>query len=394
VAYEEQVILALLEISVFAFLAETMRGAVKRLGIPNVVGEIVAGMILGPYALGGVLDYITGYNVFTLNPYLLFLSEFSMILLVFASGLEHGVGALREAGLWGFAGAALGALLPFGASVALYSSRIGLGSSLVLGTAMGATSLAVAASVIRDLGLKGRGVNFMMAAAAADDVVDLILLSVILGFTSSSGFLGLLRTVGFYTLAWVLIFAVSVVLIPRVANRMSERYIEEMPFVVLFGLTAVMTAIGFSPVISAFIAGVSLAESLKAERIRQVTETLLSFFGSIFFVVVGAQVNLVALTIQGVELSLELTAVAMVFKVVGIIPFVYLHTRDVKESFAVSLGMTPRGETGLVVASVGQSYGLLDQQEFTAVVLMSLLTTLIGAISFRRTEKWITRGDP
>ena len=149
--------------------------------------------------MGGVLDYITGYNVFTLNPYLLFLSEFSMILLVFASGLEHGVGALREAGLWGFAGAALGALLPFGASVALYSSRIGLGSSLVLGTAMGATSLAVAASVIRDLGLKGRGVNFMMAAAAADDVVDLILLSVILGFTSSSGFLGLLRTVGFYT---------------------------------------------------------------------------------------------------------------------------------------------------------------------------------------------------
>jgi len=80
--------------------------------------------------------------------------------------------------------------------------------------------------------------------------------------------------------------------------------------------------------------------------------------------------------------------------VVGIIPFVYLHTRDVKESFAVSLGMTPRGETGLVVASVGKSYGLLDQQEFTAVVLMSLLTTLIGAISFRRTEKWITRGDP
>ena len=181
-------------------------------------------------------------------------------------------------------------------------------------------------------------------------------------------------------------------IIPRLANRLGPNYVEEFPFVVLFGLTVVMTALGFSPVISAFIAGVALAESTKREEVLKISGTLLSIFGSIFFVVVGLQVNIAEISLGVVELSLELTAVAVLFKVLGVLPFAYLGLKNWRSSIAVAVGMTPRGETGLVVASLGESLGAINRGEFSALVLMAILTTLLGATMFRRIATWLNQG--
>jgi len=325
---------------------------------------------------------------------LLFLAEFSMILLIFASGLEHGTSSLRSARVMGFLGATTGALLPFLVTLILYWSSLGLIPTLVIGTAMGATSLAAVASTLREMNLQGKASNYLMAASSSDDVVDLILLSVVLASIGSAELSALMvvRTVAFYLVAWAITFFVSVLIIPRLANRLGPNYVEEFPFVVLFGLTVVMTALGFSPVISAFIAGVALAESTKREEVLKISGTLLSIFGSIFFVVVGLQVNIAEISLGVVELSLELTAVAVLFKVLGVLPFAYLGLKNWRSSIAVAVGMTPRGETGLVVASLGESLGAINQGEFSALVLMAILTTLLGATMFRRIATWLNQG--
>jgi len=390
----DEVTLAFFEVSLLIFLAEAVRSFLGKYGIPLLIGEIATGVMLSPYTLGGEVNRVLGISVFSLNPYVLFLAEFSMILLIFASGLEHGTSSLRSAGVMGFLGATTGALLPFLVTLILYWSSLGLIPTLVIGTAMGATSLAAVASILREMNLQGKASNYLMAASSSDDVVDLILLSVVLASIGSAGLstLMVVRTVAFYLVAWAIIFFVSVLIIPRLANRLGPKYVEEFPFVVLFGLTVVMTALGFSPVISAFIAGVALAESTKREEVLKISGTLLSIFGSIFFVVVGLQVNIVEISLGVVELSLELTAVAVLFKVLGVLPFAYLGLKNWRSSIAVAVGMTPRGETGLVVASLGESLGAINQGEFSALVLMAILTTLLGATMFRRIATWLNQG--
>jgi len=390
----DEVTLAFFEVSLLIFLAEAVRSFLGKYGIPLLIGEIATGVMLSPYTLGGEVNRVLGISIFSLNPYVLFLAEFSMILLIFASGLEHGTSSLRSAGVMGFLGATTGALLPFLVTLILYWSSLGLIPTLVIGTAMGATSLAAVASILREMNLQGKASNYLMAASSSDDVVDLILLSVVLASIGSAGLstLMVVRTVAFYLVAWAITFFVSVLIIPRLANRLGPNYVEEFPFVVLFGLTAVMTALGFSPVISAFIAGVALAESTKREEVLKISGTLLSIFGSIFFVVVGLQVNIAEISLGVVELSLELTAVAVLFKVLGVLPFAYLGLKNWRSSIAVAVGMTPRGETGLVVASLGESLGAINQGEFSALVLMAILTTLLGATMFRRIATWLNQG--
>ncbi|QKR00601.1 cation:proton antiporter [Metallosphaera tengchongensis] len=384
------VTLVLLEISVMIFVAEALRTSLSKVSVPSLIGEILAGLLLSPYALGGLIDSATGVKIFTLNNYLLFISEFSMILLIFSSGLEHGISPIKNSGVHGILGATLGAILPFLAAFLAFSNSVGTDSALILGSAVGATSMAAAASIIESGKLKGRGIDLLMSMASTDDVVDLVLLSIILGtLAGQSSPLAIAKATVFYIVAWAVIFLVSIKVIPIVANRLGDVYIEEFSMLIIFGLTALMTSLNFSPVISSFIAGVALAESVKKERVHQLVTVLLSVFGSIFFVTVGAQVDVAAINMNQLLLALEITAIAVAFKILGVLPFAYLALRNLKASISTSLGMVPRGETGLVVGSIGLSVGALNSAEFSAVVLMALFSTVIGGLLFRWTSKWL-----
>ncbi|MCQ4345605.1 MAG: cation:proton antiporter [Sulfolobaceae archaeon] len=381
----DPIILALFDVSVFILLAEILRSLVQKYSLPKLVGELLAGMIIGPYALGSLLNQLAGFPLINISDYIKFLAEFSVILLIFASGLEHGIAPIKSSGVLGFLGATLGALLPFFATFYLYLPHFGFDSALFLGTAMGATSLAAVASVIEEQKLKGKGINFLVSAAAVDDVVDLILLSVVLavlqGTSASVASVGL--KVITLVAVWLVILAVSVVLIPKVADRISDKYVEEFPLAVLFGLTLFMVSLGYSSIISAFVAGVAFANSVKNERIKEISNALLSVFGPLFFVYVGAEVDFRTLGLDALLLSLELTAIASVFKWLGIFPFALAYLRNVKAANTVALGMVPRGETGLVIASLGLSYNALSPEEFEGIVFMSLFTTLIGSALFK-----------
>ncbi|MEM0321073.1 MAG: cation:proton antiporter [Thermoprotei archaeon] len=381
----EEVFIALFNVSLFIFAAELVNSALSKYSIPALVGEILIGIVIGPFALGYVLNTVLGFHLINIDGYVKFLAEFSVILVIFSAGLEHGIAPIRSSGVSGFLGATFGALLPFTAAYYIYSPTLGHGEALFLGVAMGATSLAAVAAIIEEERLKGKSINFLVSAAAVDDVVDLLLLSTVialLGNSSASLSTLAVNTIGVIVL-WAVILGVSITVVPRVTNRVNERYIVQFSFLVLFGYVLLMVSLGYSSIISAFVAGVALAASSKSPKIREMSRTLLSLFGPIFFIVTGAEVNLLIFNFKTFLLSLELTGVASLFKWLGVFPFAMLNLRSLKKANTVAIGMIPRGETGLVIASIGLAGGYLGQDVFEAIVFMALFTTLIWSIIFK-----------
>lgn len=383
----------LLYLSLLLFLAAVLRYLLRKAKMPGLVGDILAGVILSPTSLGGLLNGILHVPIFQINDYMEFLAEFSVILIIFAAGLEEGLAPLKSAGLLGFAGAALGALLPFLAGYFAYSAALGRDSALYIGAGLAATSLAAASAILLEVGVKGRGAGYLSVAAAIDDVITFVMLSIInvvvaTGHISTSEAIGM---AAIYTAAWAAVFATSLASLKLVGKRVKDEYSYEFSLLVIFGLTTVMITLGFSPIIAAFIAGVAVAEGMSRENIKRLTDALLEVFGPVFFVVVGAKSDVFGAGVGGFIMGLVLTAIAFFFKIAGVFPFAYLYVKDIRAALAISVGMTPRGETGLAIAALGLNMGILDVEQFTALVLMALLTTIIGSAAFSRSYRWLER---
>ncbi|HKS59660.1 MAG TPA: cation:proton antiporter, partial [Thermoplasmata archaeon] len=261
--------------------------------------------------------------------------------------------------------------------------------ALLIGVATAATSAAVSASLIQSERVAGSlGAKFYINVAAMDDVVALILLSIVLTvvggqFNVVQVARGALESVA----AWLILLLAAVFIIPRVLRLPALRTSRDVPFVILFLLVALVTALGFSAVIGAYIAGLAVAESLVAARTRHLTEILLAIFGSLFFVVVGASFNIRLLADPTLLLLGGLFALlAIVGKFVGIFPFALRRLGTRRDATAVAVGMLPRGEIGLIVAALGASpaVALLDSKALGEIILMAIFTTIVGAFLFRR----------
>ena len=382
------VYLTLLEFSILVTVAEALSLILNRYRYPSIVGELLTGIALSPYALGGLLNTVLKVDLFSINEYIIFLSEFSVVLLLFASGLEHGLSSLRQGGLMGLMAAVAGAVAPY-IIVFEYAVNAGFnpGAASLIALTTAPTSLAVVAGVVEREGLQRHpSTGVLIAAASVDDVVALIILSLVLmSPKSSSGMVwGLVRIM---TL-WIIFLTASIFIVPRLLNRLNEHLVIYASLVVLFGLVVAMTVAGFSAVIAAFIAGVAVAESRVSGRIRESAGALLAIFGSIFFITIGLQMNLKTLTsLNVIAQSLAISTLAILAKMAGVYPFAYAKLRNTSHALSASLGMVPRGEMGLVVASIGLSGGVINQGEYSIALLMVLVTTIIGSITYRRSVK-------
>ncbi len=378
-----EVYLALLEISLMLFVAEAFKGLASRYGLTEVVGELIAGVVIGPYMLGGLINKALGLGLIAINNYVLLFSEFAVIMLIFSAGLQQGISGLLRAGLWSFLGAAFGAILPFAGISLILVSGLGLAKAMFVGAAAAATSLAAASGIANELGLKGRPMDFLLAAGAIDDVISLIIFSVAMGYaTGSASASSLLRVTLYYVVAWLIVTGISVAVLPRIINRLSGRYSYSFSLLSLFGLTTVMVGLGFSPIIASYIAGLSLSSSARRDDLERLASGLSSLFGPLFFVIAGAEVNLFTAGLGSLELALVLTALAAALKFAGVLPFAYFTSKNRYGAISSSLGMIPRGEMGLAIAVTGLEAGLIGNYIYTSIVLMALLTTVIGAITF------------
>lgn len=377
----------LLEVFLLLTVAQVIRSIARKLGFAEIVADLIAGMLIGTYAFGGIIDRTFRIQLFGLSSGVLLFADFAVVLLLFSAGLGAGFTSLRRAGAPAVGAAIAGDVVPFAATALVFSRFYSLDTALLLGVAAAATSAVVTASLLKSSGVGSTPAGqLLMNASALDDVVALVLLSVVLAIVGgTTDPLRLTGTVVTSVIAWVVLLVAAVVLLPRLLRLRVVIDHDSVPFVLLFGLIAIVLALGFSPVIGAYVAGLAIAESVAASRTREITTVLAAIFGSLFFVVVGAEFDVGLLRDPVLILTAAiLSSVAALGKVGGVYPFARLRLGPTRAARGVAIGMVPRGEIGLLVGALGLTSGLFTPQLFGAVVAMAIFTTLAGSLLFTR----------
>ncbi|HEY5940325.1 MAG TPA: cation:proton antiporter [Gemmatimonadales bacterium] len=362
----------------------------ERFGQPAVLGELVAGVLLGGSVLGIVPAEGAGAEIIHL------LAELGVVLLLFEIGLETDLKEMFRVGPASLSVATVGVALPFAFGFAYwaYLPHAASGgpsdltmSAIFVGATLTATSVGITARVLSDLGqMHTQEAKIIIGAAIIDDVIGLVILSVVSGLAAGASVevLGILRV-----LAVAVGFLVVAVLVGRFAAprlfdlvvRMRVRYVL-LVFAIAFalGLAATAALVGSALIIGAFAAGVILSGINQFDTIEHEVRPVASVFTPIFFVSVGASVNLGLLNparegaagILGVAASL--TALAIVGKMAAGWAAPWVKFRRL----VVGVGMVPRGEVGLIFADIGRRAGVLNEAVFGAVLLTVMATTFVA----------------
>jgi Kef-type K+ transport system membrane component KefB len=372
------------QMSLLMFVALAGYLIAYRINQSAVVGIILAGILVGPSLLGLV----------TYTDFVATLAHLGAVVLLFTIGLEFRIEDIAKARY--FFIALSGIIVPafagfFLASVFNYDFK----ASVFIGTALTATSIAITANVLREMNkLQTATAKAIIGAAVIDDVLALLALSISEGITTGQlSLLSILYTtlkaVGFIVAGVIvgrLVLGRLIIIIDR--TKIAAKYPESIfIFAIMVAFLYAMSAsfVGLSAIVGSFLAGASFAGvSLKGGKtFREGAEHLQVIFASIFFVSLGVIMNLHYMTLDLLWFVLALSAVAMVTKVIGCGAPSLAHGMSFKDSLIVGTGMVPRGEVAMIVALIGLGQNLIDQGTYSALILMSLLTTIIPPLVLR-----------
>ena len=367
-----EILLSLLIMLVFAkLLAEIF----ERLRQPAVVGEILAGILIGPSVLGWVKP----------NEIITTLAEIGVIFLLFTVGLETKPQAILRVGGRAFIVAVLGVIVPFiaGYGIAFYwdGSKI---EAMFVGAALVATSVGITARVLGNLGLlDAPTARIILGAAVIDDILGLLILSVVSSLSKGGvDYYELIKTAGLSVIFTVVIATIGAKFITQIAPKIEKLRIGE-PFyiaglVLCLGLSYLATYIGVAAIIGAFLAGMALAEATENNHdVHQKTSGVMEFLVPFFLVNIGMSLDLqVFKEISTVWLAIIVTILAVLTKFIGC----GLGSYGIgwRRSVQIGVGMVPRGEVGIVVAQIGLGLGAISPPFFAAVLFMAIATTLIA----------------
>jgi len=361
------------------YAAARLAGALfERLQQPAVVGELLAGVVVGPHALNLLLrsPALTAFN----NLF----ADLGIVFLLFVVGLQTEPASLWRVGRDALRVSVLGVSVSFGLGYLLMRAwHYPLLPSLFLATALSATSVAITARVLKDMrALGARVANVIVGAAVLDDVIGILVLTVVAamaaGASVGSNLLLLLLEAGAFVVLTIFLGRPAV---HRLAPRMARADAARDPVFALavtlcFAFSALAEVIGLAAIIGAFFAGIIFAETREAPRLRTSMEPIYELLVPIFFVLMGAQVNLHALgtgTLLG--LGLLVAGAAALGKIggcgLGALPM------GRTQALTVGVGMMPRGEVAVVVASVGLGRGIVSPDVYSIIVLMCVLTTIV-----------------
>jgi Kef-type K+ transport system membrane component KefB len=352
----------------------------KRIGQPAIVGEILAGVLVGPSLLG-LVEPSEVLEVF---------SELGVVFLLFWVGLKTRLSEMRTVGRIAVTVGSAGVVLPFlggiGLGVALGE---GTETSVFLGAALAATSAGITSATFLDLGIaRSPAARTVLGAAVVDDVLALILLSVAVGMAGDGGVdAGNIALSLALAIAFVAFFALGGTRLLQSRPQLLDapRFADSplLPAVILcLGLAAFSAQIGLAALIGAFLAGMIVAETKDQNAIEEEVKPLYAFFPPFFFAFIGIELDLDSLL--GGHALLLLVAITALAIVTKLIP-AYLTARGLgrEQARIVGVGMVPRGEVGIVVASIGAAEGVVDPELFGVVVGMSILTTLLAPFALR-----------
>lgn len=357
-----------------------------RLRQPAVLGEIIAGVILG----GSVLGILN-----PADPVIHALSEVGVIVLLFATGLHTDVSSLVKAGPAASAVAVAGVILPFAAGylVARWLGATGI-QALVAGAAMCATSIGISARVLSDLKqLDTKEGQVVLGAAVIDDIIGLIILAVVMaiasGATMSVLHVGRIAgvAIGFVLLAILVGGRIATLGHRLVVRAESAGTLGLLALAFAFAMAALAQSVGSALIVGAFAAGLVLDDRHDRHEIEKATASVGNFVVPIFFASVGAMVDLGAMMNAR---SLTIGAALIVTGILGKVAAGWAPFWMKGDKLMVGVAMVPRGEVGLIFAQMGLAAGAIDAGLFGAIMLMVLVTTLVTPPAL----SWVARRKP
>ena len=356
----------------------------SRINQSAVIGEILVGILIGPSLLG----------LITYTDFVSSIAQLGAIILLFVVGLEFKLQDIAKPSYGVIA--LIGVIVPWitGYAVAMLFGYP-FGAAVFVGTALTATSIAITANVLKEMGqLKSEAAKAIIGAAVIDDVLALLALSIsaqVVGGTFSllPTLLIVVKAVAFLGIGGWIGYRYLSKLISHIDRTSIVKRYPEFVFIfammIAFAYAMASELLGLSAIVGAFLAGVSL-EGVKLKHskdYREGAEYLHIIFASIFFVSLGILADFHAITPAIIVFLLVLTLVAILSKVIGCGIPAKLSGMSWRQSLVVGFGMSPRGEVAMIVALLGLNQGLIDQPIYVTLVLMSLLTTVVTPMVLR-----------
>ena len=364
----------LLDLTIILLVAKLAAEASDRIRIPAVIGEIAAGIVIGPSVLG----LVSGSDM------LFVLAEFGVIFLLIQVGMETDIAELRSVGRASMLVALIGVALPMalgvGVGLAIGEST---NTSLFIGAALTATSIGITARVFGDLrALATVEARTVLGAAVVDDVLGLIILTVVVRIVEQG-------SVGIGTVATTIGLAVGFLLLTSVIGfatfpKVFATIAKHSRSTATVSVTAIGVALAFSvladkanlaPIIGAFVAGLALRRISASERVERDVASLGHIFVPVFFLYIGITTDIQAMfDARVLGIALLLSAVAIIGKIAAAVGA--FGTKS--DKLVIGFGMLPRGEVGLIFATIGLKVGALSEEMYGSILFVVLLTTLLA----------------
>jgi Kef-type K+ transport system membrane component KefB len=373
----------LIALTSILFFAKVFGEIALKLGQSAIIGELLAGIIIGHSVLGIVHE----------TPILSSISELGAIILLFEVGLSTDIKEFLKAGLWATAVAVVGVVVPYflGYFVFLHFGLTNT-QAVFAGAVLTATSVGITARVFMDLNrIETQEAKIVLGAAVIDDVIGLAILAVVLklihGGTVTLGTVASIS--GTAILFLILSVLVGVLIAPSIFKIVAKMQESHVIFIVglafCFIISAFSTKVGLAPIVGAFVAGLVLSTVKESEEIKKDIKPLYAFFVPIFFVLMGTNVDIstfnpfIAVNREIIVLMIILFVVAFVGKTVA--GFVVLKKGINK--FLIGVSMVPRGEVGLIFAGIGLKNNVFGIKDYSALVAVIMLTTFITPIMLK-----------
>ena len=399
---EVHFISTIIGIGILLFAAKIMAELFLKLKLPIVLGELLAGIIISPFALGGFFIY-NGASLVEITDEIKILGQIGALVILFMAGLQMTPKEFLKGGKAAFIVATGGVVVSFFVGFIVFQ-MFGFEAlqSMLIATALTATSIAITVQVLTEFGkIKTPVARLIIGAAVIDDILAIAVLSVVLSIAGNGAeaihnidimkiIVTMLQVLGFFAIMLV----VTVLVIPKyITHRLwkAKGSVEGIATASFFGAAALAGLIGLSPIVGAFAVGMALSAGKIFEKIQNFIEKVGLIFAPLFFVIIGAQVDLRAVNLESVALSGVIIVVAVITKFGGCgLPAMYF-LKSKTQGMRVGIGMIAKGEVSLIVAGAGISAGILTSNVYSTIVIMVAATTIITPIwlkiEYRKEQK-------
>ena len=371
------------DLAIIVIFAKLFGLVARKLKAPQVVGEIVAGLLLGPSLL----------NIVKLNDFLDICAGIGVVLLMFSAGLGTNLKQLLHTGVKALLIACSGVLVPLVGGTLLYMCFYGFSAvgtpqfftAVFIGVIMTATSVSITVETLKELGkLKTELGTTILSAAIIDDVIGILVLTFVIGFKnpdSNPGWVAL-STLAFFALAVVLGFVIYKAFKIIDKRWPHTRRIPILALALCFGLSfAAEKYFGIADITGAYVAGIILSKLHDSDYIEEKMDiNSYMIFGPIFFASIGLRTHIDGITWELVLFSAAFVLVALVSKIVGCGAMSRLCGFKGKDCLKIGVGMMTRGEVALIVAQRGLTEGMISSSYFTSVILLIIVSSVLTPI--------------